>query len=192
MGVDITKQTLAPGQDSYANGLTGVETMDRGFTGLGNGPSLSTGALRLTFFTPPSSFVANTAVTATGGTAAAATPTLCKVGVYSVATNGDLTLVASTANTPSLWASSSTKYETALSSAYTFVGGQRYAAAVLCVTGATAPNAFGTIISNGSSAVLGLSPRLSGFLSGQSDLPASISSGSVTDSTSRVWVGFIA
>lgn len=192
MGVEIAKQTLVPGQDSYANGLTGVETTSRQNCGLNNVPTMTSGVLRLAYFTSAMAVTVAKCVTSTGGTAAGATPTLCRVGLYTVASNGDLTLVASMANDTSMWAGSNTEYEKSLSASYTVAAGQRYAAAALCVTATTPPNLFGAVPSHGSSSVFARAPRLCGFLNSQTDLPASISSGSVTNSTTSLWVGFVA
>src|SRR5690348_10707358 len=57
-------------------------------------------------------------VISSSSTAAGATPTLVRFGLWTVAANGDLTLVASTANDTTLLASTFTAYTKALSVAY--------------------------------------------------------------------------
>lgn len=192
MGIQIIDRPLYPGQDGYGNGLTGVETTSRQNCGLNNVPTMTSGVLRFAYFTPPATTVVSKCVTSTGGTAAGATPTLCRVGLYSVAANGDLTLVASMANDTTMWASTNTEYEKNLSASYTVVGGQRYAAAALCVTGTTPPNLFGAVPSHGASAVFARAPRLAAIVNSQTDLPASVSVGSLSNSTTSLWVGFVA
>lgn len=192
MGVFFSRLSLAPGEDASGNGLSGVETLNRANCGINNVPTMTSGVLRLAYFASPVSVTVSKCVTSTGGTGAGATPTLCRVGLYSVASNGNLTLVASIDNDTTMWASSNTEYEKALSASYTIVGGQRYAAAALVVTGTTPPNLFGIVPAHGSSAVLARNPRLSGFVNSQTDLPATVANGSITNSTTSLWVGFVA
>lgn len=191
MGVQFFgPRPLLLGQDYYGNSLTGIETMPRSDM-TNQAQATSSGAVRLTYFTAQVTYTATNVLTYVGTTAAGATPTLCKVGFYTVASNGDLTLVALTANTTSLWAgSATTEYNTALSSSYQFIAGQRYAAATLVVTGAAAPTLCGSPGSV-SSALNARAPRISASLSGQTDLPASISSGSLTVNAVRHYVAAI-
>lgn len=189
-GWAFTPVVLTPTGDNYGNGLTGIETMPRSDAS-NQAQATSSGAVRLTYFTPQIGYTATSALTYVGSTAAGATPTLCKIGFYLVAANGDLTLAVATANTTSLWAgSATTEYVTALSASYTFIAGQRYAAATLVVTGTTAPTLCGSPGSV-SSALNARAPRLSASLSGQTDLPASISSGSLTVNAVRHYVAAV-
>lgn len=191
MGVEITGPgPLLPGDDMWGNGLAGVETFDRGLMN-NQGQVTTSGSMRLVYFTPAASHTATTAITYVGSTPAGATPTLCKVGFYTVDEAGDLTLVASTANTTSMWSGgAATEYAVALSASYTFLAGQRYAAAVLVVTGATAPNLCGC--SGPVTSVLGArAPRIQGTVTGQSDLPASVSAGSVTNAATRPYIAAV-
>ncbi len=139
--------------------------------------SLSTGTLRLTFFTARKTETV-TQMRMYGGTAAAATPSLVRFGVYTVAANGDLTLVASTPNDTTLFSVASTANTKTFSVALAKTAGQRYAAAALVVTATTAPQVVGCVIGN-SSGNSATAPRLSGALFSQTDLPSSISAGSV-------------
>jgi hypothetical protein len=85
------------------------------------------------------------------------------------------TLVARTASDTTLFAATNTAYTRSLATAggypstYTLVAGTRYGAAVIAV-GTTAPNFAGRVIVT---AVGGLTPRMAGSLSSQSDLVAS-------------------
>lgn len=166
-----------------AQAMAGAETVPRL---IANSTSVvtSTGALRFTFFTAASSFTATQVQMQSGGTPAAATPTLARIGLYSVATNGDLTLVASTANDTTLFAAANTLYTRSLSSSYQLVAGQRYAIAVLIVTATTAPTVLGSGIGTAASA---LSPRLSASIGSQTDLPASVLSTSLGATGQTMW-----
>lgn len=124
-----------------------------------------------------------------GGTAAGATPTLVRYGLYTVADNGDLTLVASTPNDTTLLATINTGYSKALSTPYRLLVGQRYAGAVLVVTGAAAPTIGGSILGV---AVDSLGPPpICGVVSGQADLPASIVAASIAVTSSRPYIAFL-
>jgi hypothetical protein len=132
---------------------------------------LTSQRLFLTMFTAANTRTYSTVYTATGGTAAAATPTLCRIGVYTVV--GNLaTLVASIANDTTLWAATFTAYSRSLSASYATTAGSRYAVGVLCVTGAAAPSLAGASTAN--NAIQSLAPIVSIGLSGQNDLPSSI------------------
>jgi hypothetical protein len=165
-GVPGDPNALAVGESTIPRYLATLTTGNPG-----------TGRLTLAYFTATKAETVTSIKTITGGTAAAATPTLCKMGVYSVADNGDLTLVGQTANDTTLFAAASTAYTRALATSFTKVAGQRYAFAQLVVTAAASP----TFVSSpgGNNAETGVAPRMSGSLTGQTDLPASIASGSV-------------
>lgn len=148
--------------------------------------SSGSGNLRLAFFTARKTETITQVVAFTGTTAAAATPTLCRIGIYSVAANGDLTLVASTANDTTLFASTSTAYTRTLSASWSKVAGTRYAIGALVVSGATMPMLIGTSVIV--SAVAAGPPLISAAISGQTDLPASVLSASVTAGLSRPYM----
>lgn len=123
----------------------------------------------------------------TGNVAAGATPTLCKMGVYSVASNGDHTLVASTASDTALFAAAITGYTRSFQASFTKVAGARYAAVVLVVTAATAPNFVGLLGSIEFSAASVLATRLDS----QTDLPASIAVGSLLTNASATYAALL-
>lgn len=145
--------------------------------------------LRLTYFTARKTETTANVRMDTGGTAAAATPTLCRFGLYSVDSGGGGTLVASTANDTTLFAAGNTGYTRAWSTPYSKVAGQRYALAVLVVTGAATPTFWG-IGSAGLAADAGLAPRLGGLLTGQADLPSSFTDASLT-ATAQCFYGAV-
>lgn len=144
-------------------------------------------SLRLSYFTARKSETITQVRILSGGTAAGATPTLVRVGLYTVAANGDITLVASTANDTTLLASGSTSYTKALQASYAKVAGQRYAVGILVVTGATAPTVCGgpNFINATES---GLAPKLGGLVGSQADLPSSVVAASVSDGAQRPYV----
>lgn len=112
----------------------------------------------------------------TGGTGAGATPTLIRYGLYTVAANGDLTLVASTPNDTTMLPSTFTSYAKALSVNYAVTAGVRYAIGVLVVTGATAPTLIGGVNIGGNE--VNQIPRLANNVTGQADLTTPITAAS--------------
>ena len=150
--------------------------------------SVSTGTqnLRLTYFTAKKTETVTQVRVVSGSTAAGATPTLCRVGIYEVDSSGNLTLVGSTASDTALFAATTTEYTKSLSASFTKKRGTRYAVGVLVVTSATAPTLLGqnTIVS----ATAGRAPRLAGLVGSQSDLPSTVSVGSITDQGNQAYV----
>lgn len=146
---------------------------------------LNSGNLRLTYFTARKSETVTQVRMFSNGTAAGATPTLVRYGLYTVAANGDLTLVANIASDTALFATQNTAYTRNLASPYAKVAGQRYASGLLVVTGATAPTVFCTVPLISSE--MAQAPRLSASLTGQTDLPSSIAAGTLTDTTAMCY-----
>lgn len=163
---------------------SGEETFIRDFSSSTTVPTTSQ-TLRLTYFTSRKSETTTQVKTATGSSAAAATPTLCKMGLYSIAANGDGTLAAATANDTSLFAATSTGYTRSWVSSYAKLAGQRYAFAVLVVSGVATPTLVGTVPAAGMSSETSASLRTSGFVGSQTDLPSSFTGASVTTSPHR-------
>jgi hypothetical protein len=106
--------------------------------------------------------------------------TLCRIGLYTVDASDNLTLVASTANDTTLWNTTNTVYETALSSSYAVTRGVRYAIGMLVVGSSQAPGFLGFTLGN--SAIGNTLPRTGFLIGSQTDLPSSISVGSMTGS----------
>jgi hypothetical protein len=124
------------------------------------------------------------------GTAAGATPSLVKFGVYSVnETTGDLTRVAITASDTSTFSAANTAYELALTSSWTKTKGTLYAYAVLVVSSASLPTIVGNshFSSTPVNAILALSPRITAAVASQTDLPSSIASGTLSNSNRALW-----
>jgi hypothetical protein len=161
----------------------GEETIPRNYA-LSGSVTVSTGTLRLTFFTARKSETTTQVRVMTGGTAAAATPTLCRLGLYQIDGTA-ATLVASTANDTTLFAATNTAYTRSWSTPFSKIAGQRYAFGVLVVSGAATPAFFGQVVSSGPEALM--SPALAGFLSAQADLTAAFSTGSLTSTGNRIY-----
>lgn len=168
--VALVEESLAP--YLLAVGLESIPRLNA--TG---SSSTGSGNLRLTYCTARRTETVSSISVFSGGAAAAATPALIRLGVYAVAANGGLTLVGSTDNDPSLLATASTKYTKALTGPLQLVQGQRYAVGLLVVTGAAAPTVAGAVLLP--TAEAGEAPQIGGLVSGQADLPATISAGSV-------------
>lgn len=148
--------------------------------------SMGAGVLNLTFFTAVRSEVITQAQACSANTAAAATPTLVKMGLYSVDSAGAGTLVASTASDTSLFASTNTIYTRSLTASFAKQAGQRYAFALLVVTGTTAPTTVTTAsITTIGGLLASVAPRSAGTLAAQTDLPASFTDASLTGSVLR-------
>lgn len=180
-----TAGTYAAGNDSRLVALNS----DRLTTGefipsrwsLGSSVAATSGTLVLTYFTADKTETISTLTAYTGTTAAAATPTICRYGVYSVAANGDLTLAASTPNDTTLWSVTQTAYPKALSSSWSKVAGNRYALAVLQVTSATAALFIGVQLSATAplNTIGRIAPAILGRVTSQTDLPSSVANGSI-------------
>lgn len=176
--------TKAGTEEAYVPSLitSGEENMSREVAR--DSATMTSGVLRIAYWTARKTESITKVRIYSGATAAGATPTLIRVGIYSVAGNGDLTLIGSTANDTTLLAAQNTSYEKALQATFSKVKGTRYAIGVLVVTGATAP----TIAANQPTvaAMCSVAPRICGALTAQTDLPAGpFSDASLTVSNGR-------
>jgi hypothetical protein len=111
-----------------------------------------------------------------GSTAAGATPTLVRLGVYSVDANNLHTLVASTPNDTALLATAQTAYTKALSAPWSKVAGERYCIGIIVVTAAAAPSVTGLYPWS----ELASAPAIGSRANGLTDLPASFTPGDPT------------
>lgn len=148
----------------------------------------SSQSMYLCYFTADKTEVISNISIMTAGTAAGATPTLCRLGVFSVAANGDLTLVASTPNDTTLFANTYTTYTKALSASFTKIQGQRYAVGLLIVSGAAMPTFIGASAVNANvvGTMLNGAPALTARQGSLTDLPASTAVGSLATSVARI------
>lgn len=150
-------------------------------------PSVNT-VIRLTYFTAKKTETINAVRTITGSTAGV-TPTLCRIGIYEEAANGNLTLVASTPNDTSLWTATYTTYTKSLSASFSKIAGRRYAVAVLVVGSATAPTFHGRYIYSDSEAAV--SPRLAMYAVGASNLNSTLSSAGLNQAGARIYSALV-
>jgi hypothetical protein len=158
---------------NYGQGSNFVETIDRVAV---NGTLTSvSGIAYYAFFTPLESVTVDTITLATGTTAAASVTTI-RAGLYTY-DGTTATLVARTANDPTMFTSANTTFDRSFDSAggypesYTLVAGERYAFGVVIIA-TTMPSLVGC--STGSTASAGinaLDPRISGAVTGQTELP---------------------
>ena len=140
--------------------------------------------LYLTYFTAKQRLTSTQISVPSGSTAAGATPTLVRFGLYSVDGQGNLTLIASTANDTTLLAAANTFYTKNWSASVVIHQGQRYALGVLVVTGAATPTFNGFAVG---AAIGAIAPRLNAQVASQSDLPASIAVGSLANGNNVIY-----
>jgi hypothetical protein len=161
----------------------------RGFVASSVAATLANQSLVLSYFTAVRSFTTSQIVLP-NGTAAGATPTLVRVGLYSVDAAGAGTLIGSFANDTTLFAVANSLTTKNWTTPIPLVMGQRYAAGFLCVTAAAAPTIAGQLFIGGAAAFasrMGRPPRLTGALAGQADLPANFADASLTNFGGRAW-----
>lgn len=186
--------TLAnpPASATDGNDVTGFESLRRGLAVADNAlPASGTMLLAYRTATAANAVACTKIKTHTSYTAAAATPTLCRMGLYTIDSSGNGTLVAACASDTTLWAATDTTYSRALASpsSYTPVPGQRYAFALLCVSGVAVPKFMG--VTYGGNDVMDDAPRVAGRITGQTDLPATFTAAAVTTAAGnlpRVWI----
>jgi len=160
---------------------------------------LASGSVYFSHLTPDTTTTI-TKILAISGSSPASATTLCRMGLYLAAANGDLTLVAQTANLLTgatnessgaggllLFASGNLLYsgplDASIVTSYTMQRGQRYAGAIIFV-GGTLPKVKGT--GPGASGVMNIAPRGGGLLAGQTDLPPTVTA-AVLGPTGLIW-----
>lgn len=151
----------------------------------------ASGQMYLTYFRAQRNRPLATARAYSGATAAAATPTLVRFGLYLENPDRSLTLVAAIANDTAIFATINTEYSRALTTGlgYAPIEGARYASGILTVTGAAAPSILGAG-AVGSAVVNAYSPRTNGIVTGLTDLPATIADATVANAANRQYVAF--
>lgn len=169
---------LTSGESTLARRAVGLSTVTTG-----------NGILRLTYFVARKGETITQVRTMSGATAQVGA-TMCKVGIYSEDSSGNLTLVGSTANTTTLWAATNTAYTTSLSASFAKTRGTRYAVGILVVGSSTAPTMNGNLVPTAGTET-SLSPRLSALFGGQTDLPSSVAVGSLSDSTVQHYAALV-
>lgn len=178
---------------------TGEETIPR-LSAVSDAVAITTSAtLRLTYWTARKTETVSTLAMVTGNLGAASgaspiVPTRCQMCVFSVAANGDLTLLAVTTNDTALFSATYTRYQKAVSGAtpFTKTVGNRYAFGVLVVTLGTVPTFLGTTIGNSVNygAIGGEIPIMSRSKAAQTSVPSTITNATLVND-SRMFYGEI-
>lgn len=144
----------------------------------------TSGNMNLTYFTADQTATWAQVTIRSGGTAAGATPTLVRWGLYSEAGNGDLTLQASIASDTTLFAAANTTYTKSITTPYAVTKGSRYASAILVVSAAAIPSIVGSVFTaTAGTETLSVAPRLAAVITGQSNLPSSLTNATVAAGT---------
>lgn len=175
-GVGSTNLLVASG------GQFALDRIANAFDNIGTGSQV----LKLTYFRAQKTQTVSEIRAWVGTTAAGATPSISRYGLWTANEEGALlSLVASTPNDTSLFTGTVQSAKTkSLSSSYELVKEQYYAVGLLCVTSAAVPNFAGTFV--GVDTESGDGERWCGQVSSQSNLPTSISAGTVADASSAV------
>lgn len=154
----------------------GEATIDR-YAASSVGGALGASNIMLTGFTALHTETCTQITSYTTATAAGATPTLCRMCVYSVDPNtGIIFLQAATANDPTLWSAPNTRWVSPLTTPFNKVANSFYMLGMIIVTAAAVP----TMVWAGSSGVAMFTaassaiPPVTGRVVGQSDLPTAI------------------
>ncbi len=168
---------------------TGETTFDRRFIDAPAAPT--SGDVTLTYFVASKTETITQLAMYSAGTSSSGA-TLVRYGVYSVATNGDLALITSTANDASIFSSQNTRYLKTLSVSWNKVAGSRYAVGYIVVAATTMPTVYGSTAGGAVlDAVWAIEPRISGTRAGQADLPASVTAANVTSNRRGPYVEMI-
>lgn len=170
---------------------TGQETFPREYAA-SNSPTFTSGNIGLTFFTARKSETSTQVRVVTGSTQAAATPTLCRIGLYTIDASNAGTLVASVASDTALFAAAATVYTKSWSVSIAMTAGQRYALGVIVVSGAAVPTYIGQLISSSSvTTETATAPLLCARISGQTDLVGSFVAGSLVNTNNRLYAAIL-
>jgi hypothetical protein len=193
LDVGTTAGTVAAGDDSRITGAwptsaamlltSGQETMPR--WAARDSITMGSGVLRLAYWRARRSGTASGFRILTAGTPAGATPSLIRYGLYSVDGSGNLTLLSAIASDVTVHNAALTLVSKSMTGTAAITAGQTYAVGALVVTAAAAPTVPGIISTV--AAETQQAPQLCGSVSGQSDLPASITAASVAASQSLVY-----
>ncbi|CAN7468027.1 glycosyl hydrolase family 28-related protein [Arthrobacter sp. LjRoot78] len=184
VGVLQTDGAFKAGAIVSANQLaSGEAVLDRFVGAHDNTPTIGSGFMLMTYFTAQKTESITQVKAATGNTAYAATPTLCRYGIFSVAGDGSLTLLASTPSDTTMFAAANTTYTRTLTSTFSKVAGVRYAVGVLVVTTAATGTFQGYSALSNATSDFALGPQLSAAVSGQTDLPSTVTAGNAQVTT---------
>ncbi|MFI9824416.1 right-handed parallel beta-helix repeat-containing protein [Streptomyces sp. NPDC052013] len=173
--------------DGWTDGRVddGQETLPRWAAVHSTNITMSSGVLRLAYFTAKRSGTVTALRINSGSTVAGATPSLVRMGLYAVDSAGALTLMSATSSDTNLFGVALTSYSRSLAAPQQLIAGQRYAIGVIVVTSAAAPTIVGALTAT--AAENAVSPQLCASLTGQSDLPASLAAGAVAATQSLIY-----
>lgn len=180
---------LYASQGNYLS--TRVETMNRYEAASSNG--LTSGSIRLTYFTPDRTLTVSSLLICSGGVGGAGI-SLTRLGIYTVDGSNNCTLVARTASNVAILSGIDTVYTEPLATAggypasYQLVRGTRYALGVICVFSSTAPQVRAMTPGVG---LTQLAPLLARIWSGQTDLVTSAPFASTSALSQSVWMGAV-
>jgi hypothetical protein len=164
----VGKVSTANYQKSVNSTATAVDTFPRFFV---TNTTPTSGAVYLGYFTP--TFDITVSQITMGSGAASSALTLVRMGLYAVDASDNATLVAQTASDTTLFTSNQTNYTRSFSTVggypatYSLVAGSRYAVGFILV--GTAGNLIG-VQGSASGGLYFLTPRVTSFRTGQTDL----------------------
>ncbi len=179
------------GDRAYAASLNGghgsatrFETIPRHAAGAN--ATLTSGTMLLGYFTAPTAHAGVTTITIASGSGTISSGlTLGRLALFSVAGNGDITLLQASTNDTTLLNSGSTVYTGTIAST-PLVAGQRYAVGVL-----TVGSGPGNVRSAASiSGLTVLAPTVARAMTGQTDIPTGTTAvGSLTTTANVIYAG---
>lgn len=185
-GININGAPLAGGTShthaDHTQLAVGEAILDRYIGAHDSCPAQSSGTMTLAYFVAQKTETITQVKMATTATAAAPTPTLCRIGIYRM-TGEDGTLVASIPNDTTLFATANTLWVRTLSAPFSKVAGVRYAVANIVVSAGAMPTFMGYSATNNSVAELAVLPRVCGSIVSLTDLPATFPSSNVGGTT---------
>lgn len=179
--VDLSAQQLAPavllssGEEVISREVVSANT------------ATVSGRVQLTYFTARKSETTTQTKMYTGATAAGATPSLCRIGLYSIDGSGNGTLVAAVANDTTLFGSTNSGFTRSWSSSYSKVAGQMYALGIIVISAAAMPTLASIAGAANAAAMWSTDRRLTANINSQTDLPSSFVPGSLTTSGVRFY-----
>jgi len=169
-----TRYSLVVGESCMPRGLATSTTLTQ-----------TSGTMRVSVFVATKTETSTQGKILTGGTAAAATPTLCRFGVYEIATDGAGTLVAACANDTALHSSPTWGYSRNWVAPFTKTAGKTYGFASLVVSGSAMPQIVGSGVPSPTEAISDVPLCFS--IGGQADLPLSFTAASRAASGQRIY-----
>lgn len=151
---------------------------------VGSTVPLVSGTMLMSYWTAVKTETVNNIGFTVGNTAAGATPTYCAMACYKAAADNSLTLLGACASDTTIFNVAFATVLRAVLTPFQKVQGQRYAFGILCVSAASMPTIEGY---NGTVTLSGNSPVLSKTEVSQSSIPASVTAGNLSGTSSSVF-----